>query len=51
MLKGGALAAEPELRLVCPRAEVSLLLALAPTPGLVLTDAESDLYLVLAVTK
>ena len=47
--QGRALAAE--LRLVCPLAEVSLLLALAPTPGMVLTDAESDLYLVLAVTK
>ena len=34
-----------------PSAQVSLLLARAPAPGLVLTDAESDLYLVLAVTK
>ena len=34
-----------------PWAQVSLLLARGPAPGLVLTDAESDLYLVLAVTK
>ena len=36
---------------VGPHAEVSLLLAPATTPGMVLTDAECDLYLVLAVTK